>query len=416
MNTSTPFSLLVKPASADCNLKCIYCFYLDKCNLYPGTRKHRMSDSVLEKLIQNYMATPQPAYSFVWQGGEPTLMGLDFFRKVTDLQKTFGKTGDIVTNGIQTNAILIDDAFAEHLAQYRFLTGVSLDGTSDIHDRFRQTAGDGPSHAAVLKGIERLKRHKVEFNILVLVSQANVNRAGEVYRYLVDSGFYYHQYIPCVEFDDHGKLRPFAISGPEWGNFLCEIFDLWYPHDIQRVSVRHFDSLLHKILDSSVTACTLSDNCCQYFVVEHNGDIYPCDFFVKKNYKLGNITRTSWRRVISSSDYQSFGSQKSNWNKFCKSCDFLKLCVGDCLKHRMYGNHPARNLSRLCSGWKQFFDHSVHKFNEMAQKIRVGRINSINHNRSQINTPASKAMSVGRNHTCPCGSGKKFKKCCGYRP
>jgi uncharacterized protein len=149
----------------------------------------------------------------------------------------------------------------------------------------------------------------MEFNILVLVSQANVSRAREVYRYLVDSGFYFHQYIPCVEFDDRGKLLPFAISGPEWGNFLCEIFDLWYPHDIQSVSVRHFDSLLHKIVDSSVTVCTLSENCCQYFVVEHNGDIYPCDFFVRKNCKLGNITKTSWRRVISSSVYQSFSAE-----------------------------------------------------------------------------------------------------------
>jgi uncharacterized protein len=160
----------------------------------------------------------------------------------------------------------------------------------------------------------------------------------------------------------------------------------------------------------------LSENCCQYFVVEHNGDIYPCDFFVRKNCKLGNITKTSWRRVISSSVYQSFGSQKSNWNKFCKTCDFLTLCSGDCLKHRMHGNHPARNLSRLCSGWKQFFNHSAHKFNELAQKIRVERLNSINHNRTQRNNPVSNVMPVGRNQTCPCGSGKKFKKCCGYRP
>jgi len=413
MKTPTPFSLLIKPASADCNLKCTYCFYLEKCSLYPGTRKHRMSDSVLEKLIQSYMATPQPAYSFAWQGGEPTLMGWEFFRKVTDLQQTFGKTGAVVTNGIQTNATLIDDTLAAHLAQYRFLAGVSLDGPADIHNRFRQTAGGGPSHAAVLKGIDTLVRHKVAFNILVLVSQANVRRAREVYRYLVDSGFYFHQYIPCVEFDDRGKLLPFAISGPEWGDFLCEIFDLWHPRDIQRVSIRHFDSLLNKMVDSSVTVCTLGENCCQYFVVEYNGDIYPCDFFVGKNYKLGNITKTSWRRMISSSQYQSFGSRKSDWNQFCETCEFLTLCSGDCLKHRMYGSHPARNMSRLCSGWKQFFEHSAHKFNELAQTIRVERLKNLNHNRTQINHAGSKAGPVGRNQKCPCGSGKKFKKCCG---
>jgi uncharacterized protein len=413
MKTPTPFSLLIKPAGADCNLRCIYCFYLEKCNLYPGSRKHRMPDSVLQKLIQSYMATPQPTYSFAWQGGEPTLMGLDFFRRVTELQKSYGKTGDVVSNGIQTNATLIDDAFAEHLGRYRFLAGVSLDGPSGIHDRFRQTRGGGPSHAAVLKGIDALKRHNVEFNILVLVSQANVNRARDVYRYLVDEGFFYHQYIPCVEFDDHGKLLPFAVSGPEWGNFLCEIFDQWYPQDVHSVSIRHFDSLLHKMIDSSVTVCTLGENCCQYFVVEHNGDIYPCDFFVQKDLKLGNVMQTTWNQAQSSPVYREFGAHKAAWNKTCETCEFLNLCCGDCLKHRIYGTHSARNLSRLCSGWNQFFKHSVDKFNELAQTIRLEQLNKINYSSAQRINAVSKVAPVGRNQPCPCGSGKKFKKCCG---
>ena len=320
------------------------------------------------------MATQQPTYSFGWQGGEPALMGLDFFRRVTELQKSYGKPGDLVSNGIQTNATLIDDAFAEHIEKYRFLVGVSLDGPPEIHDRFRKTAGGKTSHAAVLKGIEALKRHNVEFNILVLVSQANVNRAREVYRYLVDEGFFYHQYIPCVEFDDHGKLLPFAVSGPEWGNFLCEIFDQWYPHDIHSVSVRHFDSLLHKMIDSSVNVCTLSDNCCQYFVVEHNGDIYPCDFFVQKNLKLGNILNTTWSQALSSPAYRKFGTHKAEWNKTCRTCEFLNLCCGDCLKHRMYGNHPAHNLSRLCSGWKHFLNYSQSALDALTQKIQLERL------------------------------------------
>jgi uncharacterized protein len=412
MKTPTPFSLLIKPAGADCNLRCTYCFYLEKCNLYPDTVKHRMSDSVLEKLIQSYMATPQPTYSFGWQGGEPTLMGLDFFHRVTELQKTYGKPGDVVSNGVQTNATLIDDAFAEHLGQYRFLAGVSLDGPPDIHDHFRQSAGGRPSHAAVLKGIDVLKRHNVEFNILVLVSQANVNRARDVYRYLVDAGFFYHQYIPCVEFNNHGKRLPFAVSGPEWGNFLCEIFDQWYPRDVHKVSIRHFDSLLRKMIDSTVTVCTLADNCCQYFVVEHNGDIYPCDFFVQKDHKLGNILKTTWGQALNSFAYREFGANKAAWNKTCETCEFLNLCCGDCLKHRIYGNHPAHNLSWLCSGWKHFLKHSQNALNALAQKIQVERSTNANYNSARKINASSTGTPAGRNQPCPCGSGKKFKKCC----
>ena len=335
-----------------------------------------MQDSLLEQLIQGYMATEQHTYSFGWQGGEPVLMGVDFFRRVTELQKSYGKPGDYVANGIQTNATLIDDAFAEHLGEYRFLVGVSLDGPPEIHDRYRRTATGQTSHAAVLKGIDTLRRHHVEFNILVLVSQANVKRAKKIYRYLVDEGFFYHQYIPCVEFDHQGKLLPYAINGREWGNFLCELFDQWYPRDIRSVSVRHFDSLLNKKIDSSVNVCTLSDNCCQYFVVEYNGDIYSCDFFVQKDFKLGNIKTTTWRQTLKSPAFRKFGSYKAEWNKSCKTCEFLNLCCGDCLKHRMYANHPSKNLSRLCLGWKHFLNHSKDALDALARKIKVERSTS----------------------------------------
>lgn len=411
--TPNPFSLLIKPAGADCNLRCEYCFYLEKSVLYAGTKKHRMPDLVLEQMIQSYMATPQPQYSFAWQGGEPTLMGLDFFRKVTDMQKTFGRTGAAVFNGIQTNASLIDDALAAHLGQYKFLTGVSLDGPADIHDCYRQTAGKRPSHAAVVKGINTLKRHNVEFNILVLVSQANVHRAREVYCYLVDEGFFYHQYIPCVEFDNHGKLQPFAISGPEWGNFLCEIFDQWYPRDVHNISIRHFDSLLHKMIDSSVTVCSLGDNCCQYFVVEHNGDIFPCDFFVEKKFKIGNILKTTWNQALNSKVYREFGAQKFAWNRVCETCEFINLCCADCLKHRIYANHSPHNLSRLCSGWKHFLQHSQNSLNLLAKKIQSERYPTIKYSSGGKISAGFKRGSIGRNQPCPCGSGKKYKKCCG---
>ena len=408
-----PFTLLIKPASADCNLRCEYCFYLDKWRLYPETKRFRMSEAVLEQMVKSYMRTPQPVYAFGWQGGEPTLMGLDFFRKVTQFQEKYGRSGASVSNGLQTNAILIDDAMAQHFARYRFLVGCSLDGPAQIHDRYRRNRGGQPSHAKVLDGIETLKRHEVEFNILILVSQANVRRAKEVYHYLVDKGFTYHQYIPCVEFDEKGDLSPYAINGTEWGDFLCELSDAWYEKDRFSVSIRHLDSILLKIVDGEISVCNMADNCCQYFVVEHNGDIYPCDFHVEPGYKLGNIMGTTWEEALSHPVYQAFGAQKTEWNSACDACDCVNLCKGDCLKHRLYSGYKPDNLSWLCAGNKQFIRHSRERFDILAKEVQLRRIEEERAGRNRMVRSDPRFAGVGRNDPCPCGSGRKFKKCCG---
>ena len=406
------FSLLIKPASADCNLNCEYCFYLEKCHLYPDTPRHRMSEAVLEQMVKSFMATSQSTYSFGWQGGEPTLMGLPFFEKVVEFQQKHGRAGVSVANGLQTNATLIDDALAEHFGKYRFLLGCSLDGPPDIHNKFRLNAAGKPSHDSVLRGLEILNKHQVEFNILVLVSQANVKEAKTVYRYLVDKGFNYQQYIPCVEFDEHGEQLPFAINGAEWGEFLCELFDEWYS-DRYTVSIRHFDSLLFKMVDNVSNVCVLDRNCCQYFVVEYNGDIYPCDFFVEEQQKLGNIWNTPWETAINTDRYIAFGSQKSNWNSVCNSCQCLDLCNGDCLKHRVYGDHKPKNLSYLCQGWKQFNKHSNKRFEDLAAEIRRIRREEMAQAALTSRPVKQTTKPVGRNAPCPCGSGLKHKKCCG---
>jgi len=418
-----PFTLLVKPASADCNLRCEYCFYLEKCRLYPETVKHRMPDDVLEQMIKGYMATPQPMYSIGWQGGEPTLMGVDFFKKVIEFQQRYGQRGARVGNGLQTNATLITDEMAELFGEYHFLLGCSLDGPSEIHDRYRLDAGGKPSHANVLQGLQTLERHNVEFNILVLVSQSNVSRAREVYRYLRDTGYLYHQYIPCVEFDEAGNLLPFAITGEEWGEFLCELFDEWYQQDTQTVSIRHFDSILCKMVDGVNNVCVMGDNCCQYLVVEHNGDIYPCDFFVEESLKIGNVMDISWEEALISPIYREFGAQKAQWNNACDVCDFLALCGGDCLKHRLYANNPPQTLGWLCAGWKRFLRYTQKRFDKLAERIRRQRMREQRRMQAQQRlyrppTPKSQSQqpdfkNVGRNDPCPCGSGRKFKKCCG---
>ena len=369
-----PFSLLIKPASADCNINCSYCFYLEKKSLYPEQKVHRMSDAVLEGMIASYMRTEQPQYSFGWQGGEPTLMGLDFFRKVTDLQQKYGSKGAIVANGLQTNATLITNEMAEHFSKYKFLLGVSLDGPTEIHDLYRKNLAGAGSHADVMKALGILNKNNVEFNILTLVSKANVAKAEEVYAYLVGNGFLYHQYIPCVEFDADGKPLPWTITGEEWGNFLCSIFDRWLATDTRQVSVRLFDSILMYLVEGQRNVCVMGRNCCQYLVVEHNGDVYPCDFFVRPELKLGNIADTTWEQLQASATYKDFGALKSKCSSACVTCKFFEMCSADCLKNRLpQSRNNPRTLSWHCEGWKIFYEHSLRKFKKLAERIKRER-------------------------------------------
>lgn len=363
------FSLLIKPTSADCNLRCTYCFYLEKLLLYPETKIHRMSDATLEKLISLYMSTPQKPYTFGWQGGEPTLMGLDFFKKVVKLQKKYAKPGSMISNGLQTNGTLINESLARFLSEYNFLVGVSIDGPRYIHDHYRKTASGRGSFTRVMKGIELLKKNNVEFNILVLVNDFNVDKAKEIYHFLVDMGFYFHQYIPCVEFDSNGSLKYFSINGEQWGRFLIELFNQWYPRDINRISIRLFDSIINRLTGRSTSMCSMENNCNHYLVIEHNGDVYPCDFFVRKELKLGNIASNSFDEILNSDTYIDFGKAKSQYSFLCNSCPYLKFCYGDCLKHRNYITGQSRKLSTLCSGWKMFYGSTLDIFKNIADSI-----------------------------------------------
>ena len=392
-----PFSLLIKPASADCNLRCTYCFYRDRALLYPESSRHRMPPEVLEHMIRSYLATDQAQHVFGWQGGEPTLMGEDFFQAVTGLQQKYGRKGACVANGLQTNATLVTDAMARHFARYRFLLGVSLDGPPAIHDRYRCGDGGAGSYEAVMRGVECLRRHGVEFNILVLVSQANVRRAREIYRFLTRSGFMFHQYIPCVESAPDGSPLPYSINGEEWGLFLCELFDEWAGGDVRRVSIRLFDAILSRFVEGRATVCHMANDCRQYFVVEHNGDVYPCDFFVERDLKLGNILADDWDALQASPVYEEFGRRKARWPAVCSACAWVGLCAGDCPKHRLPGKEAA--LSRLCAGWQRFYAHAVPRLRPLADEIA----------RERAAAPARPRP----NDLCSCGSGRKYKKCCG---
>lgn len=407
-----PFSLLVKPASADCNLRCRYCFYLDKCALYPDAKRHRMSDDVLTQVIRTFMATDQPQFSIGWQGGEPTLMGAAFFKRVTELQQQFGRAGAAVSNGLQTNATLITDELGEHLGRYNFLVGVSIDGPASVHDKNRVTAKGRGSHRLVVQGVEQLRKYGADFNVLTLVNSANVERPVETYGYLCENGFLFQQYIECVEFDGGGSLLPFSVTGEQWGDFMCAVFDEWIKADTRRVSIRLFDSVLAMLVEGVANVCQMGTNCCQYLVVEHNGDVYPCDFFVETDLRLGNVMTDSWGDMLSSPTYLEFGRRKREWNARCDDCEFKRFCAGDCQKHRYYGPRDPRHISRLCAGWRKFYAHTLPGFRRLAEEIKHDRVRAEREaTRRRVRTGTS--GQVGRNDPCPCGSGAKFKKCCG---
>jgi len=410
-----PFSLLVKPASADCNLRCRYCFYLDRCELYPETPRHRMSDDVLEHMLSTFLATDQPEHSIGWQGGEPTLMGLEFFKKVTALEKQYGRPGCMVANGLQTNTTLIDDAWAQHLARYNFLVGVSIDGPPEVHDKYRTFVNGRGAHADVMRGLEFLKRHHAEYNVLTLVSQSNVKRPVETYHYLRDElGVAFHQYIECVEFDSDGSLQPFAITGKEWGDFLCSVYDEWVRcGDTRRVSIRLFDSIVTLMMDGYPNVCAMGRDCRSYLVVEHNGDVFPCDFYVRPDLKLGNIMENSWEELLDSPAYKKFGARKTQWNEKCAECKYLQYCAGCCPKNRPAKGQDPTRLSWLCDGWIQFFEHALPKLESIADDARRERQEAVLKQRRQQARARQKPAKPNRNDPCPCGSGKKYKKCCG---
>lgn len=399
-----PFSLLIKPASADCNLRCKYCFYIT--HLEKLTSTPRMSYDTLEAMIKSFIRTNQKKqYYFGWQGGEPTIMGLEFFQKAIELQMKYAPPGSSISNGLQTNGTLISEKFAKFFGKYKFLLGVSLDGPKELHDYYRKTLNQKPTFDLVMRGIETLKKFNVEFNILSLVNNVTVKKAKEIYNFHKDNQFLYHQYIPCVEFDDKGQLRPYSITGKEWGYFLTDLFNEWIKEDTRRISIRLFDSIIEYLIFGTYNVCHMQDSCIQYFVVEYDGGVYPCDFFVQEDLLLGNVNNDTWEDIYNSKIYQQFGTEKSKWNEECNLCPYLSLCHGGCQKMRFGAPGISNQLSALCQGWKIFYTKTLPRFKIIAEEFKK---------ENNINTSSNFIFpKFGRNGPCPCGSGLKYKNCCG---
>ncbi len=371
-----PFTLLIKPSGSDCNIDCQYCFY--KCRAPEiGQGRQRMSDEVLERLVTDYMELRFAMSGFAWQGGEPTLMGLDFYKKAVELQKAHGIAGQEVGNSIQTNAILLDnDDWCTFLRDSQFLVGVSIDGPKELHDHYRLDLGGHGTWDRVMSAIERMKAFDVQYNTLSLVNRLTADHADEIFDFLIDLGMRYLQFIPCVEVDPQtNEIADFSVTPEQYGDFMCRVFDRWVDFGPQRLSVRDFDSILSHCAGGRHTICTFDRQCSQYIVVEHKGDVYPCDFFVDPQWYLGNICETPIEKLATSARKKAFARKKQNLSNKCLVCRHLAICRGGCMKDRAPFDKDNRGCaSYFCESYHRFFDYALPRFNQLAAQVRSGTL------------------------------------------
>jgi uncharacterized protein len=425
--------VLAKPTGAACNLACAYCFFLDKELLYPDS-KFRMSDDVLEAYIWQLIEAHQSSQVTVaWQGGEPTLMGLEFYRTATELQKQYARPGMVFENTMQTNGTLLDDEWCEFFKENDYLIGISIDGPRHLHDTYRLDKGGGPTFDKVMRGLRLLQKHGVEYNILVAVNRTNADYPLEVYRFLRDEArTTWIQLIPVVErIDDEGhtiyqkgtRLSERSVRPEQFGRFLIRIFDEWVRHDVGRIYVQTFEAAMRNWLRMpSSGMCVFEPTCGLGLALEHNGDLYSCDHFVEPDYLLGNIMDTPMAEMVASDRQRKFGLDKRDTlPRYCRECDVLFACHGECPKNRFLASPGGEvGLNYLCAGWKAFFHRIDGPLQMMAMLMRMGRpASEIMAVMAGKEGEWQKALAQARarkrfSDPCPCGSGLKFKECHGW--
>ncbi|MFP4053121.1 MAG: anaerobic sulfatase maturase [Phycisphaerae bacterium] len=441
-----PFNIMAKPVCGVCNLDCRYCYYTMKPGeLYPGVApgEFRMSEELLENFTRQYLQAQPQHVDVGWQGGEPTMIGLDFFRRAVDLQKQYALPDQEIANALQTNGTLIDEEWAAFLAEHKFLVGISLDGPAQWHDAYRVDHAGDPSYHRAWRGLELLAKHGVEYNVLVTLNSVNAPHAGDLYRYFVNRGVRYLQFIPILErLPGTDDPTDFSCSGEQFGRFMLEVFELWATRDVGRVSERFIDSVLHTLIFGNAAMCCYADRCANAHVLEWNGDLYACDHFVYPEWKLGNINETPLIELVQHPRLEEFACLKTQLPSACGDCEFLPFCKGGCPKHhRPVGTDPQR-VNHFCEGYRMFFREALPELRRMAEYFKDNRMPPLKQpsadpaapkaraarqqafadgpnpqaampGKMQMQRGAAPAAAPGRNDPCPCGSGRKFKKCCG---
>ena len=393
-NIANPFAkplyVMLKPASAHCNLACKYCYYLEKNKLYPTAQRHLMSDEMLEQFTREYIeAQTMSQVLFTWHGGEPLLRSIDFYRKALSLQQKYAG-GRRIDNVIQTNGTLLTDEWCEFFAQNHWLVGISIDGPQPDHDHYRLTAAGKPSWKKVMQGIKLLKKHGVEWNAMAVVNAYNVNHPLEFYRFFKENGCQFLQFTPIVERQtrhedgrtlasladkDEISLSEASVAPEQWGYFLCAIFDEWVRKDVGKIFVEIFDCTLANWMGVSPGICAYSKECGHAGVMEHNGDVYSCDHFVFPEYKLGNIRDHSLIDMLYGEQQQEFSRLKhSSLPRQCKECDMEFACHGECPKNRfMKDKYGDSGLNYLCPGYYHYYQHVAPYMDYMKQELMAQR-------------------------------------------
>ena len=393
-NIANPFAkplyVMLKPASAHCNLACKYCYYLEKNKLYPTAQRHLMSDEMLEQFTREYIeAQTMSQVLFTWHGGEPLLRSIDFYRKALSLQQKYAG-GRCIDNVIQTNGTLLTDEWCEFFAQNHWLVGISIDGPQPYHDHYRLTAAGKPSWKKVMQGIKLLKKHGVEWNAMAVVNAYNANHPLEFYRFFKENGCQFLQFTPIVERltrhedgrtlasladKDEISLSEASVAPEQWGYFLCAIFDEWVRKDVGKIFVEIFDCTLANWMGISPGICAYSKECGHAGVMEHNGDVYSCDHFVFPEYKLGNIRDYSLIDMLYGEQQQEFSRLKhSSLPRQCKECDMEFACHGECPKNRfMKDKYGDSGLNYLCPGYYHYYQHVAPYMDYMKQELMSQR-------------------------------------------
>ena len=388
--------VVAKPIGPVCNLNCAYCFYLEKQALFGVDEKYRMSDDMLSAFITNYITSqPTPVVEFVWQGGEPTLLGIDFFKRVVELQKPFAGTKTI-TNSLQTNGTMLTDEWCAFLKKHNFMVGISLDGPKEVHDLYRRDRKGKGTFDQGMRGLRLLQKHEVEYNVLASVARETARQPLEVYRFLRDEGVEFIQFAPVVERmagaytaqsglrlagpasldreEEQAEVTPWSIIPEEYGDFLIAIYEEWVRHDVGKVFVMNFEWALNAWIGNPSPVCIHAEQCGRSLVIEHNGDVYACDHCVYPEYRLGNIRDEALTIMAERSRQSGFGVTKETaLPRWCRQCKVLAACRGGCPKHRFAMTHYNEpGLQYLCEGYKKFFTHIRKYCHAMTQLLEHG--------------------------------------------
>lgn len=412
MTPIKPFNLMIKPVCSTCNLDCVYCYYkLKSRELYQNDKAPKMSDDLLENITAQYLRAMPVRCVFNWQGGEPLLAGLDFFRKAVSLQKERALPGQQIENNIQTNGTLLTDEWCLFLRDNKFLVGISIDGPEQLHDAFRRDAAGKGTFKDAWKGLELLANHGVEYNVLVTLNSANASKGKEIYRFLVNRGVKYIQFIPILERNPDGTAPAFSCPPDEFGSFMVDVFSCWKERDIGKVSVRFIDDAVFYLVTGRYASCYNCRKCAHAFVVEWNADLFACDHFVFREWRIGNIKDEPLESLLKSPLLERFSRLKTDLPRNCRECEYLQFCNGGCPKHHVPAVLVPDRVNYFCGAYKAFYAAALNMLKHLAETVKAqNTANKLFSRNGRLPAPGKK---TGRNAPCLCGSGRKFKLCCG---